>query len=44
MFNSIPDELINGLKQLENDIRSGEINKIIQQYENGLGDYLFVVR
>lgn len=36
-------ELDNGLKKLTHDIKSGEINQIIQRYENDTGDYLFVV-
>lgn len=34
-------EVQQGLVQLEEDIRSGAIDSIIQQYENDLGDYLF---
>lgn len=37
-----PDELEKGLKQLKNDIDSGEIDKIIKSYESDEGDYLFV--
>lgn len=36
-------ELKQGLTQLENDIHSGEIKKIIAEYENELGDYLFIL-
>lgn len=36
-------ELQQGLEQLENDIISGEVKKIIAEYENNIGDYLFVV-
>lgn len=38
---STPDEVEQGLNQLEADIRSGAIAEIIQRYENELGDYLF---
>ncbi len=34
-------EVERGLLQLEEDIRNGSIKKIINQYENDLGDYLF---
>lgn len=37
------EEVAKGLAQLEQDIKSGEINKIIQEYENELGDYLFYI-
>lgn len=36
-----PDELELGLKQLEADIAMGEIQDIIDNYENDKGDYLF---
>jgi len=36
-------ELNSGLEKLERDIKSGEINQIIKNYESSLGDYLFVV-
>lgn len=38
-----PTELKNGLKKLENDIQTGEINRIIQKFESNIGDYLFIV-
>lgn len=34
-------ELTNGLRQLETDISTGFIRSIIENHENGLGDYLF---
>lgn len=37
-----PDELEEGLKQLKNDIDSGEVHKVIETYESNGGDYLFV--
>lgn len=37
------EEVAKGLIQLEQDINSGEIDKIIQEYENDLGDYLFYI-
>lgn len=37
------NEVADGLIKLEQDIRSGQIDRIIQQYENDLGDYLFIV-
>jgi ubiquinone/menaquinone biosynthesis C-methylase UbiE len=36
-----PEEVEQGLQQLEIDIRSGGIMSVIQRYENTLGDYLF---
>lgn len=36
------EEVSNGLADLENDINSGDIERIIAKYENGDGDYLFV--
>ncbi len=35
------EELETGLKMLEEDIKTGKINTIIEQYESDLGDYLF---
>ena len=35
------DEVAKGLITLENDIKTGEIQSVIDQYENNLGDYLF---
>jgi SAM-dependent methyltransferase len=32
-----------GLEKLENDIKSGEIKSVIKNYENKLGDYLFIL-
>ncbi len=40
---STPAEVAAGLLQLSADIESGEINSIIEQYENEEGDYLFYV-
>lgn len=37
------EEVAVGLEQLQADIESGEINKIKKQYENDLGDYLYVI-
>ncbi len=37
------EELIEGLQRLSMDIYSGTIHKLIQQYENNIGDYVFVV-
>ncbi|QHI37862.1 putative methyltransferase [Kordia antarctica] len=37
------DEVQKGLAQLEKDIDSGEIKKIMQQYKNRDGDYLFLL-
>lgn len=37
------EEVESGLAALEEDIRSGAIEQIIQQYENELGDYLFYI-
>lgn len=36
-------EVEKGLAQLERDIASGDVQKIIEQYENEDGDYLFVI-
>jgi ubiquinone/menaquinone biosynthesis C-methylase UbiE len=36
-------EVENGIALLAEDIRSGKINKIIDQYESDKGDYLFVI-
>lgn len=36
------DELDQGLLRLEADILSGKIHQIIDQYEDSLGDYLFI--
>ncbi len=36
------EEVSKGLADLEKDINSGDIEKIIAKYENGDGDYLFV--
>ena len=35
------DEVTKGLQLLESDIHSGKINKIIEEYENDWGDYIF---
>lgn len=37
-----PDELTAGLKWLKNDIDSGKIHEIIENYATDQGDYLFV--
>jgi len=36
------EEVEHGLIILESDIKSGEITHIMQEYENDLGDYLFI--
>lgn len=36
-------EVEHGLENLKRDISSGEIQKIIQSYENHLGDYLYII-
>jgi ubiquinone/menaquinone biosynthesis C-methylase UbiE len=36
------DEIKDGLVELENDIHTGKINKIIEPYESTEGDYMFV--
>lgn len=36
-------EVEHGLSELRKDIDSGKINRIIQQYENDLGDYLYII-
>lgn len=36
------EEVASGLIELEKDINSGKINSIINQYENDLGDYIFI--
>ncbi len=40
---SEPEEVASGLALLEADIASGKINEVMKQYENDLGDYLFLV-
>jgi ubiquinone/menaquinone biosynthesis C-methylase UbiE len=40
---SEPEEVAKGLTELEKDIHSGAIQKIIKDYENDMGDYLFLV-
>lgn len=37
------DEVEKGLLELRKDIDSGKIEKIMKSYENGLGDYLYVI-
>ncbi len=37
------DEVKSGLIAIKEDIHSGKINEIIQSYENGLGDYLYII-
>ena len=39
---SDPEELTQGLIALEADINSGKIKQVMQDYENDLGDYLFI--
>ena len=36
-------EVENGLADLRKDIDSGEIEQIMQSYENDLGDYLYII-
>lgn len=36
-------EIENGLTQLENDLYSGRVQQIINQYESNKGDYLFII-
>ncbi len=38
-----PEELKLGLNQLKSDIKTGKIQEVIENYENDLGDYLFLV-
>ncbi len=40
---STPEEVEAGLVELKKDIDSGRIKDIMKQYENNLGDYLFIV-
>lgn len=37
------DEVESGLFQMKQDIESGKINEIMKLYENGSGDYLFII-
>ncbi|WP_299115919.1 class I SAM-dependent methyltransferase [uncultured Winogradskyella sp.] len=37
------DEVEKGLKNLRMDIDSGKINDLVKSYENGLGDYLYII-
>lgn len=37
-----PQELLNGLDKLQQDISSGRIEEVCRQYENHEGDYLFI--
>ncbi len=37
------EEVENGLVSLRKDIKSGKITKVIQSYENDLGDYLYLL-
>lgn len=37
------EEVANGLVQLKADIESGAIHQIMKDYENSLGDYLYVI-
>jgi ubiquinone/menaquinone biosynthesis C-methylase UbiE len=37
------EEVESGLDQLKKDIDSGEINEVIENYENDLDDYLFMI-
>lgn len=36
-------EIESGLQKLSQDIRTNKINEVISEYENNLGDYLFVI-
>lgn len=36
-------EIEQGLKEMRADIDSGKIKEIMSEYENDLGDYLFVI-
>jgi ubiquinone/menaquinone biosynthesis C-methylase UbiE len=36
------EEIASGLRVLEADLASGKINQVMEQYENALGDYLFI--
>jgi ubiquinone/menaquinone biosynthesis C-methylase UbiE len=38
-----PEEVEAGLILLEQDIASGKINEVMQQYENDFGDYMFLI-
>jgi ubiquinone/menaquinone biosynthesis C-methylase UbiE len=40
---ALKSEVSEGLARLQNDIESGEIDKIIRQHDNSAGDYIFVV-
>jgi ubiquinone/menaquinone biosynthesis C-methylase UbiE len=40
---SLKEEVENGLQKLEDDIKTNKIEKIIAEYENNNGDYLFVI-
>ena len=37
------EEVENGLRQLQKAIENGEIKRVIQSYENDLGDYLYII-
>ena len=37
------NEVEEGLSAMRQDIKTGKINKVIQQYENQLGDYLYLI-
>ncbi len=37
------EEVDNGLRRLKGDINSGRIDKVIDRYENDVGDYLYIV-
>lgn len=37
-----PEEVKQGVQELEKDIQTGKINSVITKYENDLGDYLFL--
>jgi len=39
---SDPDELMQGVAKLKNDIETGKIKAVIKEYENDLGDYIFL--
>jgi hypothetical protein len=36
------EEVISGIRMLEEDIKSKKIEKVIQSFETELGDYLFI--
>ncbi len=40
---SDPEEIEKGVRMLDDDIKSGKVNSIIQQYGNEFGDYMFFI-